>query len=206
MALRSRDILGWMSEICLQYRAAITGSLPTGPENNITNTMVFVDAGGKVLARYDKIHLFSVTGENGYFSSGDRIVAKVWKNIKIGFAVCFDLRFPEMIRLLCVKGVELLLVSAQWPLDRIDHFRDLVRVRAMENQMFVAACNSCGEDQSGLVLGGGSLVADPSGRIVRKLGADEGVLSVEISLNEVARIREDFPVVTSRRRDIFGDW
>lgn len=203
-ATRSGDVLGWMSDTARQYRASMAGSLPTGHEQNISNTMVFIDTEGKVLVRYHKIHLFPVTEEDRHFIPGDHVDTVAWKNIRIGLAICFDLRFPEMTRHLCAKGVELVIVSSQWPLQRLDHFRDLVRVRAMENQFFVAACNSCGEDHSGLTLGGGSLVADPSGKAVQHLGEDEGVLSLGISLNDVERVREEFPVVKCRRRDIFG--
>jgi predicted amidohydrolase len=87
----------------------------------------------------------------------------------------------------------------------MDHFRDLVHVRAMENQMFVAACNSCGSDKSGMLLGGGSMLAGPSGTVEGTLGSEEGVLTLSVSLAEVSKVREDFPVLKCRRSDIFGE-
>jgi len=204
IAKKSVEVLDWMSEVARCYRLGLAGSLPTLIGNGIANTMVFMDKSGDVLAGYDKIHLFPATGEDKYFAPGNRTVVLSWEGITIGLVICFDLRFPEMARRLCEEGVQMVAVSAQWPLERVDHFRDLVRVRAMENQIFVAACNSCGEDDEGMVLGGESMVAGPSGEIHGALGIEEGVLSLKISLDEVEKIRERFPVVKCRRKDIFS--
>jgi len=121
----------------------------------------------------------------------------------VGLAICFDLRFPEMTRKLCDDGARIVLVSAQWPRARVDHFRDLTRVRAMENQMYIVSCNSCGDDGKGLVLGGGSTVVGPSGEVKGVLGDEEGVLTVNIDLEDVERTRESFPVLKVRRKDVF---
>jgi len=109
----------------------------------------------------------------------------------------------EDTRKLCDDGARIVLVSAQWPRARVDHFRDLTRVRAMENQMFVVSCNSCGDDDKGLVLGGGSTVVGPSGEVKGVLGDDEGVLTVTLALDEVEETRENFPVLKVRRKDLW---
>ncbi len=203
MARRSGEILGWMSEKARFFESCLAGTLPTLRAGAIANTMVLFDEKGKMRGTYDKIHLFSLAGEEKAFVPGNRVVIVTWKDISIGLAVCFDLRFPEMARRLLDEGTELMIVSAQWPLERLDHFRDLVRVRAIENQFFVAACNSCGEDDRGLVLGGGSMVAGPSGKVYGVFGSDEGVLSLRVPLKEVEQNRNSFPVVRQRRKDLF---
>jgi predicted amidohydrolase len=203
-AQRSGEVLDWMAGEARRYRTAIAGSLPIRSKRGIANTMVFMDVSGKILATYDKIHLFPVTGEDRHFVAGDRTVTANWKGIILGLAVCFDLRFPEVTRRLCLERAEVVLVSAQWPLERLGQFRELVRVRAMENQMFMAACNSCGADGTGLILGGGSMVAGPSGEIIGTLGADEGILSLKIAVADVARWRDEFPILKCRRKDLFG--
>jgi predicted amidohydrolase len=126
-----------------------------------------------------------------------------WNGHDVGLAICFDLRFPEITRELCDRGAKLVLLSAQWPLARVDHFRDFTRVRAMENQMFIASCNSCGDDGKGLTLGGGSTVVGPSGEVMGVLGEEEGILTVKIDLDEVERVRESFPVLKVRRKDLW---
>jgi omega-amidase len=202
---RSSEILEWMSGKARQYGLGMAGSMARRIRNGICNTMVLVNPGGEILAQYNKIHLFPGTSEDRYFVPGERIVTEFLEDINVGFVLCFDLRFPELSRRLCLDGAVIVLVCAQWPKARIDHFRDLVRVRAMENQMFVAACNSCGQDSSGVSLGGRSMVAGPTGTIAGALGTEEGVLSLSLSLGEVTRVREDFPVLKCRRGDIFGE-
>jgi omega-amidase len=202
---QSEEVLMWITETTRHYGAGMAGSLPTRVRGGVANTMFLVDPEGAVLARYDKMHLFPGTGEDRYFIPGDEVVTTILGGVKIGLAVCFDLRFPELSRRLCLEGAGIVLFSAQWPMARIDHLRDLVRIRAMENQMFVAACNSCGKDASGMFLGGGSMVADPSGTIAGALGTEEGVLSLQVSLEEVTRVRREFPVLNCRREDVFGE-
>jgi len=203
IAGRSAETLRWMSETARFFGSCLAGSLPTLGAEGIANTMAFFDEKGAVRGTYYKIHLFPSTGEEEAFVSGSRTATVAWKGICIGLAICFDLRFPEMGRRLLDDGAELMIVSAQWPLERLDHFRDLVKVRAIENQFFVAACNSCGEDGRGQVLGGGSMVAGPSGEVYGVLGTEEGVLSLSVPFGEVERSREGFPVVKRRRRDLF---
>lgn len=203
MARRSGEVLGWMAETARGRRCALAGSFPTVSGGKVANTLTVVDERGVVRGAYDKIHLFPPTGEEEHFTPGKRTVTFSWAGVGLGLAVCFDLRFPEVGRRLLEGGASVMLVSSQWPLERLDQFRDFVRVRAMENQFFVAACNSCGEDGAGMVLGGGSMVAGPRGEILGVLGPGEGVLSLSVFPGEVRESREKFPVVESRRPDLF---
>ena len=204
LADRSDEVLNWMAEIASRQEIGLAGSMPTRRPSGVANTMVLVNKAGEVVTSYDKIHLFSVADEDRHFIPGNKTVVTPWENLEVGLAICFDLRFPEMTRKLAQEGVQIVLVSAQWPQARIDHFRDLVRVRAIENQMFMAACNSCGDDGKGLVLGGQSTVVGPSGDVMGVLGQEEDVLTVTIDVDEVERVREVFPVLKVRRRDVFG--
>jgi len=203
VADRYEDVVRWMGVIGARYEVAVAGSVPTQRPEGVANTMVLVDKVGEVVASYDKVHLFFVADEDLHFTPGKRTEVVHWEGLDVGLAICFDLRFPEMTRKLCDDGARIVLVSAQWPRVRVDHFRDFTRVRAMENQVYIASCNSCGDDGKGLVLGGGSTVVGPSGEVKGVLGDEEGVLTVNIDLDEVERIRESFPVLTVRQKDIF---
>ena len=204
MAEEYEAVVRWMGVIGARYEVGVAGSVPFKKPEGVANTMVLVDKSGEIVASYDKVHLFHVADEDQHFTPGQKTVVANWEGLDVGLAVCFDLRFPEMTRKLCDDGARIVLVSAQWPRARVDHFRDLTRVRAMENQMFVASCNSCGDDNKGLVLGGGSTVVGPSGEVKGVLGGDEGVLTVTIALDEVEKTRESFPVLKVRRKDLFG--
>lgn len=204
MADRYQDVVRWMTETATRSGAGIAGTVAVKRPEGIANTMMLVDGSGQVLASYDKIHLFFAAEENLHFAPGHGTVVTHWDGRAVGLAICFDLRFPEMVRKLGDEGAQVVLVSAQWPLARVDHFRDFTRVRAMENQLFVVSCNSCGDDGRGLILGGGSTVVDPSGEVMGALGREEGVLTLEIDLKEVGRVRDSFPVMKVRRRDLYG--
>ena len=132
---------------------AVAGSMPEKGEDGILNSLVFVSEAGEPMGSYDKVHLFPLGDEDRFFAPGKKTARFSWNGLTVGLLTCFDIRFPEMARKLCLEGTHMILVSAQWPEARIGHFTDLVRVRAMENQLFVAAANSCGDDEKGLVLG-----------------------------------------------------
>jgi len=204
MADRYENVLQWMAATAIRYEAGVAGSMPVHRPGGIANTMVLMDKTGQIAVSYDKIHLFFAGDEDLHFVPGQNTAVAKWEGLDVGLAICFDLRFPEMTRELCDRGARMVLVSAQWPRARVDHFRDFTRVRAMENQMYVASCNSCGDDGIGLILGGGSVVVGPSGVVIDALGDHEGVLTVKIDLEEVENVRRSFPVLKVRRKELFG--
>jgi len=204
MAEEYDSVLRWMGETAALYEASVAGSAAVLREDGIANTMILVDRTGGTVASYDKAHLFFAGDEDLHFIPGKEVVLASHEGVVAGLAICFDLRFPEMTRKLCDDGARIVLISAQWPRARVDHFRDFVRVRAMENQLFIAACNSCGDDDKGLAMGGNSLVIGPEGEVRGSLGEEEGVLSVTIDIDDVHRARDRFPVLKVRRGDLFG--
>ncbi len=128
-----------------------------------TNTsLVFTH--GRLIHRYDKIHLFKPTSDERYFGRGK--VARVFtlrigsRTMGVGIVICYDLRFPEVVRTLAMQGMNLLLVPARWPRVRDDPWATLLKARAIENQIFVVGCNALGEE------GGYSYAFDPLGESV----------------------------------------
>ena len=205
MAADADRIIKWMAQLAQGHEIYIAGSLAVQRSQGVANSMVLTGPDGQTRAAYDKIHLFPMAGEHLHFIAGEETIIAEMDGIDTGLAICFDLRYPELTRRLCLDGARLTLICAQWPEERIDHFRDLVRVRALENQMFVAACNSCGDNGKGLVMGGNSMVANPWGEEVGSLGSEEGVLTVTVDMDLVRKLREKFPVLDYARTDIFGD-
>ena len=116
---------------------------------------------GRLLHRYDKMHLFRPTGDHRYFVAGSRAPTfRIRLNrttIRAGVVICYDLRFPELIRSMALDGIQVLFVPARWPAVRDDAWRTLLKARAIENQMFVVGCNARGPE------GGSSYAFDPSG-------------------------------------------
>ena len=172
------------------------------------NTSMVFGPTGELLTVYRKIHRFGFgEGEPMLLEAGTDIVvvdlprpvsAAESPGVPTGLATCYDLRFPEQFRLLLDAGAELLVVPAAWPAARVEHWRLLGRARALENQCFMVQCNTAGT-HANVEMGGRSQVVDPRGAVLAEAGTDEEVLSVEIDVDSVAKIREKFPVLADRR-------
>jgi predicted amidohydrolase len=172
------------------------------PDGGLYNTSLLYGPDGALLTTYRKIHRFgfaTATGEARVFSAGAAVVTCPLPFGEAGLATCYDLRFPELFRLLVGAGATLLLMPSAWPERRIEHWNVLARARAIENQMFVLACNGVGAQPGGVQLGGRSLVVDPWGAVLAEAGPDEQVLTVEIDPALVAKTRAQFPVLSDRR-------
>ena len=118
-------------------------------------------------------------------------------------AICYDLRFPEMWRRYTLAGAKLILIPAEWPVRRIEHWRLLLRARAVENQLFVAGCNRAGADKDG-DFGGFSAVVDPWGKVLVEGDGEPDLLLTTLDLDEVARVRGLFPFLKDRRPQVYG--
>ncbi|MFG3284541.1 carbon-nitrogen family hydrolase [Streptomyces sp. NPDC048111] len=168
-------------------------------DGRLHNTSLLFGPDGRLLHTYRKVHLFGHhSRESALLSPGDLVHCQDTGLGRVGLTTCYDLRFPELFRLLVDDGARLLLVSAAWPAERIAHWRLLVQARAMENQAWVVACNATGPI-AGVTTGGHSLVVDPWGRIVAEASDADTVLAADIDPGEAARAREAFPALADRR-------
>jgi predicted amidohydrolase len=120
-----------------------------------------------------------------------------------GIAICYDLRFPELLRRYAVQGAKLIIIPAEWPIERIDHWRALLQARAIENQAYIVATNSAGKTGD-KIFGGHSAVIDPWGKVMVELGEQPGLATVDIDLDYVDTVRARIPVFEDRRTDIYG--
>lgn len=161
------------------------------------NTSVLVDPSGKLVATYRKVHLFGAN-EARELSAGDALAIASIGGVTTGLATCYDLRFPELFRSILDAGATMTAICSGWPGARLEHWRLFTTARAVEDQMYVIACNAVGS-QHGTVLGGASRVVDPWGEVVVEAGADEGFSHAEIDVDLPARTRERFPAVADRR-------
>jgi omega-amidase len=152
---------------------------------------------------YRKIHLFPLIDEHITFEAGEQLAITSWKETTIGLATCYDLRFPELFRRMAVDGMQLLLLSAEWPLVRAHHWQILVQARAIENQVFIAAVNCVGETD-GIAYGGNSMIVSPWGEVLAHGNhKNEQLLTAEIDLDQVSEARDMIPVFQDRRPDLY---
>jgi predicted amidohydrolase len=200
---QSRDYLSVIQNMSSSLHIAIAGTYPVKVNNQLYNKMVYFDPTGDVYD-YNKIHLFSLMKENKYFSPGDDFCSfsKSWG--KVGMAICYDLRFPEVFRKYALNGVTVIIISAEWPQKRSEHWRTLLKARAIENQVFIIGCNAVGKSGNE-IMGGGSSIIDPWGNILAEAGSEKDeLITATIDMKFVNNARDTIPVQKDRRPDIYG--
>ncbi|MBI4668599.1 MAG: carbon-nitrogen family hydrolase [Elusimicrobia bacterium] len=176
----------------------LAGSIIEREGDHFYNTAVFIGPQGNIMAAYRKIHLFSYKSrEAELLRRGAKPVAVSSELGVFGLSLCFDLRFPELYRLLLDQGAKVFLVPAGWSHPRLEHWQLLTRVRAVENQCFLIAVNSVGANGANIYCGH-SVIIGPNGKIISQAGEEEAILKAEIDLSDVDQSRLKFPTVTSR--------
>lgn len=197
---RVRQVFGALAE---QYQVNIVaGSVSNVRGGKVYNTAMVFDRTGVCIASYDKTHLFTPMGEDNYYTPGDRLCTFVLDGVKCGLIICYDVRFPELTRSLTVPGLDMLFVVSQWPKVRTFHLRSLTTARAIENQMFLVCCNSCGTAGQ-TVYGGNSAIIDPWGETVALAGETEEILTADCDLQILTNIRGSIPVFRDRRPSLY---
>jgi predicted amidohydrolase len=175
--------------------------------NKARNTSLLFAPDGRILARYCKVHLFDIdlpghvtSKESDWITAGSETTVAETSLGKIGQAICYDLRFPELFRRLSAEGAEIIVVpSAFTHTTGRDHWEVLVRARAIENQCYVLAPNQCGEPAPGMRTYGHSLIVDPWGRVLASLEEEEGFAVAELDLEALALVRSQLPAHAHRR-------
>lgn len=180
----------------------VAGSVGNVRDGKVYNTAMVFDRQGDCIASYDKTHLFTPMGEDDYFQKGDRVCRFQLDGAQCGIIICYDVRFPELTRTLTVPGLDMLFVVSQWPKVRTFHLRSLTTARAIENQMFVVCCNSCGTAGE-TVYGGNSAVIDPWGETLALAGEKEELLTADCDLQILQNIRGSIPVFRDRRPELY---
>jgi len=177
-------------------------------QEKLANTSVHVGADGEIKATYRKVHMFDVeVGGRVYRESeleqpGEEIVlSRTDDGVELGLSVCYDLRFPELYRILAVRGARIISIPAAFTLPTTrDHWETLVRARAIEDQAFVIAANQTGEHPGGHHSGGRSMIVDPWGAVLAQAGEDgEAALVAELDLERQREIRTSLPSLANRR-------
>ncbi len=186
-----------------EHRVWITGSFLERTPTGFANTAVLFTPEGPLSPPYRKIHLFRLMDEDQYLESGDETPVYALPFGPVALAICYDVRFPELFRLYGERGARLVILPAEWPHPRLHHWRTLVQARAIENQVFMLACNRVGESK-GTRFFGHSMVVSPWGEVLLEAGEQEVILTTEIDLDEVTRARQRIPVWEDKRLGVQG--
>lgn len=195
-ALEKEKILEQLKLISQKYCVNIVTTLPifsTTNKDKLVNKLMFISHKDDRLINYEKIHLFPLTHENKYFIPGSTLSLLNFGMVKIGFAICYDIRFPELFRQYALNGADIIFVTSCFPKPRLIHWQTLLRSRAIENQIFIVAVNAVGEDQidgENIFYFGHSMVINPMGDILLELDENETSKSLKINLTETQKSRE----------------
>lgn len=180
----------------------VAGSVSNVRDGKVFNTAMVFDRDGQCMAEYDKTHLFTPMGEDDYYTCGDHLCCFTLDGVKCGIIICYDTRFPELTRSLALQGLDMLFVVSQWPKERIFHLRTLTTARAIENQMFVVCCNSCGTAGK-TVYGGNSAIIEPFGKTLALGGENEEIITADCDIEIPSDIRSSIPVFRDRRQELY---
>lgn len=189
----------------------IAGSIPEICEDKLYNTCFVIDDNGNIIGRHRKLHLFDINipgkiefRESDTLSPGNDITVVDTRFCKIGIAICYDIRFPELFRLMAKKGAQLMAVPAAFNMTTGPlHWELLMRARAVDNQIFVAAVSPARDENANYVAYGNSIVVDPFAAILGRLGSEEGILYKEIDILKLSKIRDELPLTKHIREDIY---
>jgi len=175
------------------------------------NTSLHIDPDGELRALYRKLHMFDVElggrrfRESELEQAGDEIViSETAAGVELGLSICYDLRFPELYRILAVRGARVLLVPSAFTLQTTrDHWEVLLRARAIENQAFVIAANQFGAHPAGQHSGGRSMIVDPWGVVLAQAPDGECHVLAELDLERQREVRGRLPALANRRADAY---
>jgi deaminated glutathione amidase len=177
----------------------------------LSNTSVHVAPDGEVRAVYRKIHMFDVTvdgveyRESSTEDPGDEVVlSETAAGVELGLTVCYDLRFPELYRILAVRGARVIALPAAFTkVTGAAHWEILVRARAIENQAFVVAADQVGRSGDGKESFGGSMIVDPWGEVLARAPDEECFVAADLDLERQERVRSELPSLANRVPDAY---
>jgi predicted amidohydrolase len=192
--------------------AVVAGVFEPAPDGRVYNTTVAFDADGRLAAAYRKLHLFDALGyrESELVAPGSVTVLADLAGLRVGFLTCYDVRFPELARTLTADGADLLVIPAAWAagLFKEDHWVTLVRARAIENTVYVAAAGQVPDPAEPATTAptgiGRSMLIDPLGTVRAGLGSRPGVTSAEVDPELTKQVRTELPSLANRRTDVLG--
>jgi len=177
----------------------------------LAHTSVHIDPAGEVRAVYRKLHMFDVEVEGRVYSEsavtepGEEIVLSATaEDLGLGLSICYDLRFPELFRILALRGARVVVLPSAFTLPTTrDHWEILVRARAIENEVFMIAANQVGPHPGGNRSGGSSMIVDPWGAVLARAQDEEGFIAADLDLTRQEEIRAQLPVLAHRRTHVY---
>ena len=189
----------------------IAGSIPELLDGKIYNSSYIFDRDGDVVDVHRKMHLFDIDipgeisfKESEIITAGNRVTVVETDLVNLGVAICYDMRFPELFRLMALKSADLMVVPGAFNMTTGPaHWETTVRARAIDNQVYVAAASPSMNTGLSYVAYGRSMVVDPWGKVLASAGADEEIIYATVDKSIINKVREELPLLKNRRTDIY---
>lgn len=187
------------------------GSIPEIDHGKLYNSCFVFDRKGSLIGKHRKMHLFDIDipgqitfKESETLSPGEAITIVDTEFCKVGIAICYDMRFPELIRLMALKGAKLIVIPAAFNMTTGPaHWEALIRIRAVDNQVYMAAASPARDMQAGYVAYGNSMIVEPWGNIIARAAEKEDIIYADIDGDHINKIRNELPLLKHRRIDIY---
>ena len=203
------ETMQFLSRLAFGYNVwIVAGSLPLKQEDGTyANTTIIFNRKGEIVDTYNKVHLCDWCGETLVFEKGSKLTVVDTEIGNLAPIICYDIRFPELARAATLKGANLLVVSADFGHDpqnpKVDIWRTLLKARAIENMIFVVACDRCGVGPESCYFGH-SIIIDPYGRVIAEGNEEEGIIVGEIDYALVEEARGKIPVLQDRNPEVYA--
>ncbi|BDZ71364.1 carbon-nitrogen hydrolase family protein [Methanobacterium petrolearium] len=189
----------------------VAGSIPEKQQGNIYNSSFLFNPQGEIIGVHRKVHLFDIDvagkisfKESQTITAGNKITVVDTDLGKIGICICYDMRFPELLRLMALEGAQLIVVPGAFNMTTgPDHWKPLIQVRALDNQVFMAAVSPARDENASYVAYGHSIVADPWGTVLKEAGKGETIVYSDVDLSMIKKITSELPLLENRRSDLY---
>ncbi|RPJ62960.1 MAG: carbon-nitrogen family hydrolase, partial [Dehalococcoidia bacterium] len=209
LASQQEKTVSAIAAMARQYHIWINGSmLALDEKGQVSNTSMLFDANGRRAGTYRKTHLFSLFHEDRHMAAGNSICVADTPWGLAGLSICYDIRFPELFRTYALKGVKLQFIPSAFPYPRLQHWKVLLRARAIENQMFVIGTNQVGTEDFGpdstATYFGDSAIIDPWGEtVIEAVENEEMLLTASIDVSKADQVRSKMKVLSDRRPELY---
>lgn len=191
----------FLAQLARELKICIIGGVVNGSSDGrgLNQAVAFATAGQEI-ARYTKLHPFTFGKEGEHYDAGREVVTFTWNAVVVAPFVCYDLRFPEVFRVAALRGAEMMVVMANWPAPRVQHWVTLLQARAIENQAYVIGVNRIGSDPH-VSYPGRSMIIDPVGQVIADAGEREGIIAAPCDVTFIRSCRQNFPALRDMRRE-----
>ncbi|AKL94407.1 amidohydrolase [Clostridium aceticum] len=189
----------------------VGGSIAEKSHDKIYNTSFIFGPLGELLGSHRKMHLFDIDikgkitfKESDVFEAGEKVTVVDTEFCKIGVAICFDVRFPELMRIMALKGAEVIIIPAAFNTTTGPaHWHDTIKIRAVDNQVYCIGASPARNLQSNYHAYGFSTIIDPFGKVIAATKEEETIIYGEIDLDYLEKVREELPLLKNRRKDLY---